>query len=107
MVDQEQFGKEKPFFCEENFIYPYNDCEDRSVLLSCLIRNLLRLKVVLLDYDDHMAVAVNLPETIKGDHLIINTEKYYVCDPTYIGSTIGMSIPKYRTKPVKVYVLEI
>jgi hypothetical protein len=54
-----------------------------------------------------MAVAVNLPETIKGDHLIINTEKYYVCDPTYIGSTIGMSIPKYRTKPVKVYVLEI
>lgn len=105
MVDQEQFGKEKPFFCEENFIYPYNDCEDRSILLSSLIRNMLNLKVVLLDYDDHMAVAVNLPEAIKGDHLILNNERYYVCDPTYIGSTIGMSIPKYKNKPAKVHIL--
>lgn len=104
-IDQEQFGKEKPFFCEENFIYSYNDCEDRSILLSSLIRNLLNLKVVLLDYDDHMAVAVNLPETIKGDHLVLNNEMYYVCDPTYIGATIGMSMPKYKRHPVKVYLL--
>ena len=104
-VDQEQFGKEKPFFFEENFIYPYNDCEDRSILLSSLIQNLLNLKVVLLDYEDHMAVAVNLPETIKGDHLILNNEKYYICDPTYIGATIGMSIPKYKRKAVKVHLL--
>lgn len=102
MVDQEQFGTEKPFFCEENFIYPYNDCEDRSILLSSLIRNLLGLKVVLLDYDTHMAVAVNIPENIKGDYLVLNNEKFYVCDPTYIGATIGMSIPEYKKKPVKV-----
>ena len=105
MVDQEQFGKEKPFFCEENFIYPYNDCEDRSILLSSLIRNLLGLKVVLLDYSDHMAVAVKIPENIKGDHIVLNGERYYVCDPTYIGSTIGMSIPKYKSQPSKVYIL--
>lgn len=105
MVDQEQFGIEKPFFCEENFIYPYNDCEDRAILLSCLIRNLLGLKVVLLDYDEHMAIAVNISDNIKGDHLVLNNEKYYVCDPTYIGATIGMSIPKYKTKPVKVLML--
>lgn len=106
MVDQEQFGYEKPFFLEENFIYPYNDCEDRSIMLSILLRDLLGLKSVLLDYDDHMCVAVNLSENIKGDHLIIGSDKYYVCDPTYIGATIGMSIPKYKTKPVKVYLLE-
>ena len=106
MVDQEQFGKEKPFFCEENFIYPYNDCEDRSILLSSLIRNLLGLKVVLLDYADHMAVAVNLDScTIKGDHITLNNEKYYVCDPTYIGSTIGIAIPKYKKEPAKVWIL--
>ena len=106
MVDQEQFGKEKPFFCEENFIYPYNDCEDRSILLSSLIRHLLGLKVVLLDYDDHMAVAVNLDScTIKGDHITLDNEKYYVCDPTYIGSTIGMAIPKYKKEPAKVWIM--
>lgn len=105
MVDQEQFGKEKPFFCEENFIYPYNDCEDRSILLSCLIHNLLGLKVVLIDYDTHMAVAVNILENIKGDYLVLNNEKYYVCDPTYIGATIGMSIPKYKNRSAKVYIL--
>lgn len=106
MVDQDQFGIEKPFFCEENFIYPYNDCEDRSILLSSLIRNLLGLKVVLLEYDDHMAAAVNLnSHNIKGDHITLDDEKYYVCDPTYIGSTIGMVIPKYKKKPAKVWIL--
>ena len=30
---------------------------------------------------------------------------YYICDPTYIGSTIGMMIPKYKSKPAKVYPL--
>jgi len=104
-VDQEQFGKEKPFFCEENFIYPYNDCEDRSIMLSVLLRQLLGLNVVLLDYGNHMAVAVNLNNDIKGDHLLIESEKYYICDPTYIGATIGMSIPKYRHVPVKVWLL--
>ena len=104
-VDQEQFGKEKPFFCEENFIYPYNDCEDRSIMLSVLLRQLLGLNVVLLDYGNHMAVAVNLNNDIKGDHLLIESEKYYICDPTYIGATIGMSIPKYRYVPVKVWLL--
>ena len=105
MVDQEQFGKEKPFFLEENLLYPYNDCEDRSILLSALLRHLLGKKVVLLDYKDHMATAVCVKEEIKGDYLVLNNDRYYVCDPTYIGSTIGMSMPEYRNKPVTVYVL--
>lgn len=105
MVDQEQFGREKPFFFEENFIYPYNDCEDRSIMLSVLLRQVLGLNAILLDYGEHMAVAVNLPEDIRGDHLILNNKKYYVCDPTYIGATIGMSIPRYRNKPVKVHMI--
>lgn len=104
-VDQEQFGYEKPFFLEENFIYPYNDCEDRSIMLSVLLRDLFGLKSVLLDYDDHMCIAVNISENIKGAHLLINSEKYYVCDPTYIGATIGMIIPEYKKKPAKVWML--
>ena len=102
-VDQEQFSKEKPFFCEENFIYAYNDCEDRSILLSSLIRNVLGLKVVLLDYKQHMAVAVCLDEPVKGDYLVLDEQKYYVCDPTYIGASVGMSMPQYKNRAVTVY----
>ncbi|MGM9737391.1 MAG: PDDEXK nuclease domain-containing protein [Candidatus Cryptobacteroides sp.] len=34
--EDDQFGFEKPFFLEENFIYSANDCEDRSILFSFL-----------------------------------------------------------------------
>lgn len=96
-TDQDQFGYEKPFFCEENFFYPKNDCEDRSILLSCLIRHLLGLKVVLLDYPEHIATAVSIPDlTIQGDYYLIDGEAYYVCDPTYIGAGIGESMPQYQ-----------
>lgn len=105
MIDQDQFGYEKPFFFEENYVYPYNDCEDRSIMMSVLLRHMLGLKVVLIDYEDHMCVGVNIEEDIKGDHLVIGSDKYYVCDPTYIGATIGMSIPKYKQSRAKVWLL--
>ena len=34
MTDDNQFNREKPFFPDENFYYPYNDCEDRAILFS-------------------------------------------------------------------------
>lgn len=49
-TDGQQFGYEKPFFVEELFYYPYSDCEDRAMLFSYLVRKLLGLDVVLLDY---------------------------------------------------------
>ena len=104
-VDVEQFGYEKPFFPEENFIYPYNDCEDRAVLLSFLTWNLLNKKMVLLDYEDHLAAAVCLEGNLKGDYVKIGGERYYVCDPSYINATVGMSMPQYRNRAVRVWVL--
>ncbi|MBQ0077201.1 MAG: hypothetical protein KBS55_01000 [Bacteroidales bacterium] len=104
-TDIEQFGVEKPFFLEENYYYKFNDCEDRAVLFTYLVRNVTGLDAVLLDYGDHISTAVRLPEDIKGAYVSIKDSKFYVCDPSYIGSTIGMSIPKYLNHPVKVYSL--
>ena len=104
-TDIAQFGYEKPFFCEENFIYGSNDCEDRAALFAYLVRSVLGKKVVLLEYPDHVSTAVRLAEDIKGDHLRIGNEKYYVCDPSYIGATVGMTISKYKNISVKVYAL--
>ena len=95
--DLDQFGYEKPFFCEENFYYAKNDCEDRAILFSYLVRNLVGAKIVLLDYPDHIATAVCLKDdTVKGDYYMVDGHKYFVCDPTYIGANIGETMPQYR-----------
>ena len=96
-TDGQQFGYEKPFFVEELFYYPYCDCEDRSVLFGYLIKNLLGLDVVYLDYPDHIATAVHFTTDPGGDYFNIDGKKYTVCDPTYIGASIGMSMPQYKT----------
>lgn len=95
-TDDEQFGYEKPFFLEENFIYPCNDCEDRSILFSNLVRCLLGLDVVLVDYPDHVATAVRFHSETEGDCLMYDGYRYTICDPTYIGAPVGMAMEDYR-----------
>jgi hypothetical protein len=101
-TDDEQFGYEKPFFVEELFYYPFCDCEDRSMLFSYLIRKLMKLDVVLLDYPDHIATAVCFNEPVEGDYVMVGGKKYTVCDPTYIGASIGMTMPQYKSVAAKV-----
>lgn len=101
-TDDRQFGYEKPFFVEELFYYPYSDCEDRAILFSYLVRKLLGLDVVLLDYPEHIATAVRFNGDVGGDYLMVNGRKYTVCDPTYIGASIGMTMPKFKTVAAKV-----
>lgn len=71
-TDGQQFGYEKPFFVEELFYYPYSDCEDRAMLFSYLVRKLLGLDVVLLDYPEHIATAVRFNGNVSGDYLMVN-----------------------------------
>ena len=94
-TDDEQFGYEKPFFCEENFYYPQNDCEDRSVLFSFLVRHLMHLDVVLIDYPGHVATAVHFNENVPGTAIMHNGKRYVICDPTYIGASIGTEMPGF------------
>lgn len=101
-TDGQQFGYEKPFFVEELFYYPYSDCEDRAMLFSYLVRKLLGLDVVLLDYPEHIATAVRFNGNVSGDYLMVNGRKYIVCDLTYIGASIGMTMPRYKTVSAKV-----
>ncbi len=104
-TDGEQFGYEKPMFCEETLYYPYSDCEDNSILFSYLVRKLLGFDVVLLDYPGHIATAVKIPDEVNGSYLQLEDGKYIVCDPTYFGASAGMSMPKYRN--VKLSVIKL
>lgn len=99
-TDDDQFGYEKPFFVEELFYYPYNDCEDRSIMFQYLVRNVLGLDVVLLDYPNHIATGVKFSSDVQGDKVLHNGTTYVVCDPTYIGADIGNAQPSFKnTKP--------
>ncbi len=96
-TDDEQFGRQKPLFYEEFLFYRYADCKDRSIFFSYLVRNLLHLDVIGLDYPDHIATAVNLSSTkIQGTYITYNNKQYLLCDPTFIGASIGMCMPNYQ-----------
>lgn len=104
-IDMEQFGYEKPFFCEENFIYEYNDCEDRTILFYYLVRLFTGYQTVILDYPGHTAAAVCIEGDYKGDYVKHDGRKYYVCDPSFVGAKIGMTMPDYKTTQAKIWII--
>ncbi len=104
--DDKVWGHDRAFFAEESLYYPYCDCEDRSILYSHLVRDLLGLDVILVYYPGHLATAVRFPEPLKGDCITLNKNKYLVCDPTYIGAPIGVTMPDMDNKKAKVILLK-
>lgn len=94
-TDGEQFGYERSLFADETFFYPYSDCEDRSILFSILVQDLLGLEVVLLHYPDHLATAVHYTEYLDGAYFTMDGKNYYISDPTYIGANVGECMPRY------------
>lgn len=101
--DDTVWGDDRGFFAEETLFYPYSDCEDRSILFSRLVRDLLGLKVVLIYYPNHLATAVKFEEQQpKGDYLALPDGNYFIADPTYSGATVGMSMPSMRDKNITV-----
>lgn len=91
--DDKVWGHDRAFFAEETLFYPYSDCEDRSILFSRLVRDLLGLDVALVYYPGHLATAVAFNEDVYGDAMMIGGRKFIVCDPTYIGAPAGAQMP--------------
>lgn len=104
--DNAVWGEDRAFFAEESLYYPYCDCEDRAILFSRLVRDLLGLGVILVYYPGHMAAAVKFEESPAGDIITLNGERYLVCDPTYIGAPIGVTMPGMDNQMAKVILLQ-
>jgi len=107
-TDNEQFGREKYFFVEESLHFPYNDCEDRSVMFSWLVRELVGLKVIGLLYPGHMTTAVALKH-VKPEFSTVTYRgnQYVIADPTYIGATLGVPMPSYsKLKPNRMVAIQ-
>ena len=104
--DDDVWGGDRAFFGEETFFYPYCDCEDRSILLSHLVRDLVKLDVILVYYPGHLAMAVNFQEDVPGDYIMVDGRKFTVCDPTYVGSDVGETMPTMKDKSTTVILLQ-
>ncbi len=103
-TDEELHGFEKPYFIEEMFLQPASDCEDRSMLYSFLLREVLGVPNVIVGYDDHVAVAVHLDQSsVRGAKIEVDGKDYYISDPTYKGARTGRVMPGYEDKVPEVY----
>lgn len=106
-TDDKQFGEERALFADEALFYPYSDCEDRAILYSVLVRDLLDLEMVLLYYPGHLATAVCFEaDDVYGDHLQIDGKRYIVCDPTYINADVGQAMGQYKNTAATVVKLQ-
>lgn len=103
--DDKIWGGDRAFFAQETLYYPYSDCEDRAILFSRLVRDLIGLDVVLLYFPGHLAAAVAFNDNASGDYLTYKNRKYVVCDPTYINAGVGKTMPGLNTKEVQVIAL--
>lgn len=104
--DDKVWGQDRAFFAEESLHYPYCDCEDRSILFTRLVRDLLGLRCILVYYPGHLAAAVRFTHGVDGDYLTLDGERYTVCDPTYIGAPAGMTMPGMDNRSASVILLE-
>ena len=101
------WGSDRAFFSEESLYYPYCDCEDRAILLTRLVRDLLGLKCLLVYYPGHLAAAIEYSDsTVKGDYISLDGHKYIIADPTYINAPIGYTMPGMDNSSAKVIKLK-
>lgn len=53
------------------------------------------MDVVLIDYPGHIATAVHFATPVEGASVMHGGKSYVICDPTYIGASIGMEMPDF------------
>jgi hypothetical protein len=95
-TDTDQFGREKYFFPDELFYYPFSDCEDKSILFSRLVKHFTGYNCIGLDFPGHVNTAVCFPGEPKGTFINFSGKNYTICDPTYTNAPIGYLDSKYE-----------
>lgn len=103
--DDEVWGHDRAFFAEETLVYPYSDCEDRSILFSRIVRDVFGLEVALVYYPRHIATAVHFTTEVPGDYISLGGRRFTICDPTYLGARVGQTMSDLNNERAKVILL--
>lgn len=107
--DDKVWGYDRAFFAEESLHYPYCDCEDRSILLTRIIRDLLGLKCILIYYPGHLSSAVAFTEgNPTGDYIEYKGYRFFIADGTITGygAPVGRTMSGMDNKTAKIILLE-
>lgn len=105
--DDKVWGEDRAFFAEESLYYPYCDCEDRSILFTRLVRDLMGLRCVLVYYPGHLASAVCFTDGSEGgDYIMLEGKRYTIADGTYIGAPVGRTMDGMDNKTATVILLQ-
>lgn len=105
--DDKVWGGDRAFFAEESLHYPFCDCEDRSILFTRLVRDLVGLDCALVYYPGHLAAAVKFTDAPNGVHYdTADGCTYTLCDPTYIRAYVGEEMPCFENTTVELIRLE-
>ena len=105
---------DRPFFPEEMLYYLNGDSEDFAILFSRIVRDLLKLDVVLVNYAtkvdgkafNHMATAILFTEDVEGDAVTVGEQRYVIADPTYLGAPVGRTHPHCDNTTAKILQLK-
>ncbi len=79
--DKDNFGREKHLSPEQTLLYDSSDCEDRSALFYCLVKEIYNLPMVVVAFPHHLTIAVKLDKPV-GRQIVYNGMSYSVCEPT-------------------------
>lgn len=95
-----QNGADRFLFTEE--ILARNACNDkgRAVLYAWLVRNLVKLHVIGLEFPGFISTAVCFDDPLDGDYYLWHGNKYTFVDPTFLNAPIGIMMPELvKLKP--------
>lgn len=93
--------EEYPRYPIETLLDGCGDCEDTSILLAAIIKE-MNYEVILLAYDDHMAVGIQGGEGQYGTFFEYEGQKYFYVETTANGWRIGDVPAEYRNKQAQV-----
>ncbi len=90
-TDQAQYGREKYNYPEETLSSPYSDCEDRTILLAFLYKEILGFESVILHFrkEKHVCLGLKLPNRSNSYSFTYKNEAFMVCEPTGRGYKVG------------------
>jgi hypothetical protein len=95
--DQEDYWA----YAVETLVRDTGDCEDTSFLFASIVEN-LGTDAAIIIYDDHIAVGISHPDA-TGTFYMPDEVKYYYCETTSVGWSIG-ELPEGRDTA---YVVEV
>lgn len=99
-------GKDEyPRFPYETLYEKGGDCEDTAILAAAILSE-MGYECVLIQLEQHMALAVSFKEG-QGDYYLLNGKKYYYLETTGSNWTLGEIPDEYRGQKATPLVLEI